>query len=55
MAVYNFAGQLLKGHPTTPKSVIDYIVFERSLVAHDTKWRICGKLPPQLHYNKNKA
>ena len=48
LAVYNFAGKLLKGHPSKTKNVIDYIVFERSLVSHDTTWKICGKLPPQI-------
>ena len=46
------SGQLLFGHKTVPKDVIDYVVFERSLRNHDSQWRICAKLPPQKPYVK---
>ena len=48
MAVYDFAGRLVRGHPSKPKDVIDYVVFERSLSATDAQWRICAKIPPQI-------
>lgn len=50
MAVYSSAGDLLRGHPSRPKPVIDYIVMERRLenVERGLGWRIAGKLPPQL-------
>ena len=46
MAVYDSASRLVRGHPTTPKAVIDYIVLERNLTLDDASWRIAGKLPP---------
>lgn len=45
------AGRLLRGNPSKPKNVIDYVVFERPLSSLDARWRICGKLPPQLPIN----
>lgn len=51
MAVYDLAGRLVKGHHSRPKDVIDYVVFERSLSATDTQWRISGKIPPQIPPN----
>ena len=46
MAVYDSASRLVRGHPTTPKAVIDYVVLERNLTLGDASWRIAGKLPP---------
>ncbi|XP_011405308.2 PREDICTED: 39S ribosomal protein L45, mitochondrial-like [Amphimedon queenslandica] len=51
MAVYDLAGRLVKGHHSRPKNVIDYVVFERSLSATNARWRICGKMPPQIRPN----
>ena len=47
-AVYDSAGSLIRGHPTKPKDVIDYVVLERSLSKEHPGWRIAAKLPPQL-------
>ena len=52
LAVFDMAGRLLRGHPSKPRKVIDYVVFERPLSLHDAHWRICGKLPPQIPYKK---
>ncbi len=50
MALYGSDDRLFRGNPTTPKTVIDYVVLERplELPAAKTPWRIAGKLPPQL-------
>ena len=52
MTVHSLSGQLLLGHPSDPKSVLDYIVFERPLIKEDSSWRICGKIRPQKPYHK---
>ena len=48
--MYNAAGEILRGHPSKAKAVIDYIVMERHLenVERGLGWRIAGKLPPQI-------
>ena len=48
LAVYNAAGKLIRGHPSNPKRVIDYIVMERHLAKPGSGWRVAGKLPPQV-------
>lgn len=48
LALYNHTGKLIKGHPTKPKAVIDYVVLERHLVKPASTWRIASKLRPQL-------
>jgi len=48
LALYNSVGTLTKGHPTRPRDVIDYVVFERLLAKPQSRWRIATKLPPQL-------
>ncbi|XP_065683551.1 large ribosomal subunit protein mL45 isoform X1 [Hydra vulgaris] len=39
--------RIVTGDPKTPRSVIDYVVFERHLPDPYGKWRICGKLNPR--------
>ena len=48
--MYSKVGQLLRGHPSEPKAVIDYVVMERHLQNPERGrgWRIAGKLPPQV-------
>ena len=46
--LYDSASRLVRGHPTKPKAVIDYIVLERNLTLDESSWRIAGKLPPPL-------
>ena len=41
-------GRLLKGNAKVPKTVIDYVVFERHIVDPYGTWRICGKLFPEI-------
>ena len=53
MSVSTLSGQLLLGNKSVPKNVIDYVVFERSLAHHDSKWKICGKIAPQKPYKQN--
>lgn len=55
-AVHDTAGRLVRGDPTKPRNVIDYIVFERHLTDEQSQWRICAKLPPQqsFHRQRNK-
>ena len=50
MAVYNAVGHVLRGHPSRPNRVIDYVVMERHLetAGSGLGWRIAGKLPPQV-------
>lgn len=53
MALYDSASRLVRGHPTVPKAVIDYVVFERNLTTlSGSSWRIAGKLPPQQPWKK---
>ena len=44
--MYDSDSRLVRGHPTKPKAVIDYIVLERNLTLDESSWRIAGKLPP---------
>ena len=52
LALYDSTSRLVRGHPTKPKPVIDYIVFERNLTLDESSWRIAGKLPPQQSWKK---
>ena len=52
LAVYDSASRLLRGHPTVPKAVIDYIVLERNLTLDEASWHIAGKLPPQQPWKR---
>lgn len=51
LAVYDKAGRLLRGHPTAPRDVVDYVVVERHIVSPSSSWRVAGKLPPNTSYN----
>ena len=54
--MYDSGGKLIRGHPTTPKTVIDYIVFERHLVdPKSTSWLISAKMPPQKPWKEKKS
>jgi large subunit ribosomal protein L45 len=55
MVVYNAVGQILRGHPSKPNRVIDYVVMERHLetMGGGLGWRIAGKLPPQIPWKKD--
>ena len=57
MALYGSSGNMFRGHPTVPKSVIDYVVLERplELPAAKTPWRIAGKLPPQSPWKQEQS
>lgn len=53
MALYSSDGTVFRGNPNQPKTVIDYVVFERPLELPDkVPWRIAGKLPPQLPWKQ---
>ena len=54
MVVYNAVGHILRGHPSKPNRVIDYVVMERHLetMGSGLGWRIAGKLPPQIPWKK---
>ena len=54
LALYDSASRLIRGHPTKPKAVIDYIVMERNLTLDEASWRIAGKLPPQQTLKREK-
>lgn len=57
MALYGSNGNVFRGHPTAPKTVIDYVVLERPLELPASKipWRIAGKLPPQLPWKQEQV
>jgi large subunit ribosomal protein L45 len=46
LAVYDKSGRLYRGHPTEPRTVVDYVVMERHIVDPNSSWRIAGKLMP---------
>ena len=52
LALYDSARRLVRGHPSKPKAVIDYIVLERNLTLDEASWRIAGKLPPQQPWKR---
>ena len=53
LALYDSSSRLVRGDPTKPKPVVDYIVFERNLTLDESSsWRIAGKLPPQQPWRK---
>jgi hypothetical protein len=46
MAVYDRFGRLAFGSPTVPKTVLEYVVFERYLTGMYGKWRLHDKIRP---------
>ena len=44
--MYDKSGRLYRGHPTEPRTVVDYVVMERHIVDPNSSWRIAGKLMP---------
>ena len=48
MAIKDKHGRHIKGSDKEVREVVDYVVFERHLTNKYGKWRVCGKLFPQL-------
>lgn len=44
LAVYDKAKRLTMGHPSRPRSITEYVVFERPLDSPFATWRVCGRL-----------
>ena len=53
MAIKDKHGQHIKGSDKEVREVVDYVVFERHLTNKYGKWRVCGKLFPQLPRKQN--
>jgi large subunit ribosomal protein L45 len=47
MAVYDRFGRLAFGSPTLPKTVIEYVIFERYLNNIYGQWRVHDKIIPE--------
>ncbi|XP_070535916.1 large ribosomal subunit protein mL45-like [Ptychodera flava] len=46
LAIYDRFGRLMQGSETSPKDVLEYVVFERHLAGAYGSWRIHGKIVP---------
>ena len=53
MAIKDKHGRHIKGSDKEVREVVDYVVFERHLTNKYGKWRVCGKLFPQLPRKQN--
>lgn len=53
MAIKDKHGRHVKGSDKEVREVVDYVVFERHLTNKYGKWRVCGKLFPQLPRKQN--